>query len=77
MKTKIKQRRNEYLNKLQKYFDNDDNIFPKPMTDSEFRRLITDYLLGKDWYTVNPVGVEQVNVYIAEAIINKYKGENK
>jgi hypothetical protein len=61
------------LNKVEDYFNNGDNIFPKPMSDHEFKRIITDYLLGEDWYTVNPVSDEQCNVYIAQAIIKKYK----
>ena len=73
MNTKIKQRRNEYLDKLQKYFDNGDNIFPKPMSDYEFKRIITDYLLGENWYTANPVSDDQANVYIAAEIIERFR----
>jgi len=65
-------RQKEFLDKLGDYFDNGDNIFPKPMSDHAFKRLITDYLLGEKWYTVNPVSDEQCNVYIAQAIIEKF-----
>lgn len=68
---KVKTKQDKYLDKLKKYFDNGDNIFPKPMTDTQFRKLITDYILGENWYQVNPVSVEQCNVYIAIAIIEK------
>ena len=50
-----------------------DNIFLKPMTDREFVDIITNYILGKNWYTVNPVSQQQVNAYQAIAIIEKIK----
>ena len=74
---KKRTRRDKYLDKLIKYFDNGDNIFPKPMTDSEFAELISDYILGEDWYQVNPVSHEQCNVYKAQAIIEKINGNSK
>ena len=74
---KISKRRKEYYNKLGVYFANGDNIFPKPMNDSEFRKFITDYLLGENWYQANPVSQEQCNVYIADAIIDLYKSKVK
>lgn len=75
---KKKTRQDQFLDKVAVFFDNGDNIFPKPMTDTQFRRLITDYLLGEKWYHVNPVPQEQSNVYIANAIIEKFNvKENK
>lgn len=73
----MSKRRKEYYNKLGVYFDNGDNVFPKPMSDSKFRKFITDYLLGENWYQVNPVPQEQCNVYIANAIIDFYKSKVK
>lgn len=73
----MKSRKKEYYDKLGVYFDNGDNIFPKPMSDSEFREFITNYLLGENWYQVNPVSQEQCNVYIANAIIDSYKSKVK
>ena len=70
---KKRNRKDIYIDKLSKYFDNGDNIFPKPMTDLEFSKLISEYLLGENWYQVNPVSHEQCNVYKAVAIIEKYK----
>lgn len=74
MKKEMKKitRRVEFLEIVSKYFDNGDNIFPKPMSDYEFKRIITDYLLGKNWYTANPVSDDQANVYIAAEIIERY-----
>ena len=66
-------KRDKVNNLIDKYYDNGNNIFPKPMSDYEFKQLITDYLLGENWYTANPVSDKQCNVYIAQAIIDKYK----
>ena len=65
-------RQQEYLDIVAIKYDDKPNVFPKPMTDTEFRKLITNYLLGENWYQANPVSLEQCNVYIATAIIEKY-----
>ena len=69
--------REKYIKKLDKYIKNGDNIFPKPMTDYDFKILITNYLLGENWYTANPVSDEQCNVYIVDAIMCNYKRKFK
>jgi len=73
-------RQNKYLDVIsKKYASQDDNIFPKSMSDSEFRHTISNYLLGKKWYNPNPVSQGQMNVYLASAIIEKFnvKGKRK
>ena len=80
MKYKKKQKRQDiFLNKISNKYSNDpdENIYPKPMTDAEFIRLVTDYLLGEDWYIADPVSPAQANVYIAVAIIEKFNIKNK
>ena len=71
---KKQKRQDIFLDKLFNKYGNDpkENLFPKPMTDAEFVRLVTDYLLGEDWYIVDPVSPAQANVYIAAAIIEKF-----
>ena len=71
---KKQKRQDIFLDKLFNKYGNDpeENIFPKPMTDAEFVRLVTDYLLGEDWYIADPVSPAQANVYIAAAIIEKF-----
>lgn len=71
---KKQKRQNIFLDKiLNKYSNNpEENIYPKPMTDAEFVRVVKDYLLGEDWYIADPVSPAQANVYIAVAIIEKF-----
>lgn len=49
-----------------------DNIFGVGIEDSEFRRFMIDYLLGKDWYVVDPLGQTQINEIALREILNKY-----
>lgn len=73
-KLKKQKRQDIFLDKILNKYSNDpdENIYPKPMTDAEFVRLIKDYLLGEDWYIADPVSPDQANVYIAAAIIEKF-----
>lgn len=52
-----------------------ENIFGVGISDSEFRVFIIDYLLGKDWYVVDPLGQEQINEIALEEILEKYSKE--
>ena len=80
---KKQKRQDIFLDKILNKYSNDpeENIYPKPMTDAEFVRLVTDYLLGEDWYIADPVSPDQANVYVALAIVEKFnikkKGEIK
>lgn len=67
----------KFINHIKLMYTEKDNIFPKPMTDREFVDIITSYILGKNWYTPNPVSQEQVNVYQAIAIIEKINVKEK
>ena len=42
------------------------------LTDAEFRNVITDWLLGMDYYIVDPVSPSQANKIILEEIMHKY-----
>ena len=57
----------KYINREDK-----DNIFGVGITDSEFRQFIIDYLLGKDWYVVDPLGQTQINEIALYEILEKY-----
>lgn len=48
------------------------NIFCTGITDEEFITFITEYLLGEDWYVVDPLGHNQINQIALEEILNKY-----
>lgn len=49
-----------------------DNIFGVGITDAEFRAFAIDYLLGEDWYVVDPLGQTQVNEIALATILSKY-----
>lgn len=49
-----------------------DNIFCTGITDKEFIHFAIRYLLGEDWYVVDPLGHEQVNQIALEEILYKY-----
>ena len=52
-----------------------ENIFGVGISDSEFRVFIIDYLLGKNWYVVDPLGQDQVNEIALIEILEKYSKE--
>ena len=52
-----------------------DNIYPIGLTDKEFRNIIIELLLGKDWYTSDPLSPEQVNEEALEQIIYNITGK--
>ena len=62
-------RQEKFLSEIIKNYTQPDNIFPKPMTDREALEMLCNYFLGEDWYTVNPVNHNQVNVYRVVRII--------
>jgi len=49
-----------------------DNIFGVGVSDAEFRRFIIDYLLGENWYVVDPLGQTQINEIALYEILEKY-----
>lgn len=49
-----------------------DNMFPPPLNAQLALQFLKDYLLGEDWYVVNPLGQEQINSEIVAEILNKY-----
>lgn len=50
----------------------DDNIIPKTSAQDALHELC-NYLLGKDWYIVDPVSQGQANTIIVQEIKKKYK----
>ena len=44
----------------------------KLLSDKEVRQELIDYILGKDWYVVDPISQEQLNVIAVEEIKNKF-----
>lgn len=62
----------EYMNHKYSNREDKDNIFGVGVTDAEFRHFIIDYLLGSDWYVVDPLGQTQINEIALNDILNKY-----
>lgn len=51
---------------------NKGNIFP-PALDAQLAvDFLQKYLLGEDWYTVNPISTVQINTVIVYEILWKY-----
>lgn len=50
----------------------EDNMFPPCLDAQKALDFLTDYLLGEDWYVVNPLCAEQINVEIVNEILLKY-----
>lgn len=44
----------------------------EPMSDRQVRKEIIDYILGKDWYVVDPLSQDQINAIAVEEIKRKW-----
>ena len=62
----------EYMDKKYENREDKDNIFGVGISDAEFRDFIIKYLLGDDWYVVDPIGVTQINEVALYEILSKY-----
>ena len=67
----------EYMNDKYRNREDKDNIFGVGITDAEFRKFAIDYLLGEDWFIVDPLGQTQVNEIALEQILTKYSRRYK
>lgn len=62
----------EFMDERYKNRKDKDNIYGVGISDAEFRRFIINYLLGEDWYVVDPLGQTQVNEIALYNILDKY-----
>ena len=67
----------EYMKKKYDNREDKDNMFGVGITDAEFRKFAIDYLIGEDWYVVDPLGQTQVNEIALEQILSKYSKRYK
>lgn len=44
----------------------------EPMSDRQAMQELIDYILGKDWYVVDPLSNDQVNAIAVEEIKKKF-----
>lgn len=65
----------EFINERYRTRKDKDNIYPVGVSDAEFREFIIDYLLGRDWYVVDPLSTPQTNEIALEKILKKYSKE--
>lgn len=49
------------------------NIFPKGTTSDEALHILSDTILGPDWYVSYPAGKTQVNTEIVAGILKEYE----
>ena len=62
----------EFMDERYKNREDKDNMFGVGVSDAEFRRFVIDYLLGEDWYVVDPLGRTQINEIALYEILEKY-----
>lgn len=62
----------EFMGERYKNREDKDNMFGVGVSDAEFRRFIIDYLLGEDWYVVDPIAQIQINEIALYEILEKY-----
>ena len=55
----------------------DDNIFPPGISEKTALDILQVWLLGEDWYVVDPLNGQQVNNEIVYQILYKYSDEFK
>jgi hypothetical protein len=79
-KEKCVSRKNQYTYWL-KYEAEDCGILQPPLNAQKALDFLKDYLLGENWYVVNPVNTEQCNAQIVHEILyyysSKYRREYK
>lgn len=49
-----------------------DNMLPPPLEAQIGLNFLQQYLLGENWYSVNPISTEQINCEIVHEILYKY-----
>ena len=47
-------------------------LCPAPMEAQLALNILTDYLLGEDWYIAGSMSVDQANACVVEQILDKY-----
>lgn len=67
----------EYMKEKYDKREDKDNIFCVGISYPEFRSFLVEYLLGPDFFIVDPIGPTQVNEVILYAILEKYSKRYK
>lgn len=56
---------------------NKGNIFPPSLDAQTAVDFLIEYLLGEDWYCVNPISTEQINTEAVAEILWKYSRKHR
>ena len=67
----------EFMDERYKNREDKDNMFGVGVSDAEFRHFIINYLLGEDWYVVDPLGQTQINEIALYEILEKHSKRYK
>lgn len=59
--------------KRKKYKKKDKELYS--LEPQDLIRYLTNYLLGENWYSVNPISTEQINTEIIFEILSKYSSK--
>ena len=55
----------------------DERMQPESISGQEALNILTKYLLGEDWYIVDPINQAQANTIIVDEILSKYSKKYK
>lgn len=61
----------EFMDKRYENREDKGNMFGVGVSDAEFRQFMINYLLGEDWYVVDPIGQTQINEIALYKILEK------
>ena len=67
----------DFMSERYKNREDKDNMFGVGVSDAEFRQFIIDYLLGEDWYVIDPLGQTQINEIALYKILERYSKRYK
>lgn len=62
----------DFIKDKERKREDKDNIYCTGITDREFIAFIIKYLLGDDWYVIDPLGNNQINQFALEEILYMY-----
>lgn len=49
----------------------ENNMFPPQLHGQKALDFLREYILGEDWYSVNPISTEQINCEVVHNILYK------
>ena len=62
----------DFIKEKESKREDKDNIYCTGITDREFIDFIIAYLLGENWYVVDPLGHDQINQTALEEILSNH-----